>query len=386
MNHVDKLAAASAVRRPRALLLLAGIGLTLAASPAAHASTASFGNGTVTITAAPGETNAVWVYGELSQHGEISDTAGITAGPGCNAVSPTQVQCGPQQNGDAVTYGNYDTVVANLGDGNDEFTATYSLLNRVDLTGGDGNDKLSSGYAVVAVLDGGPGDDVLAGTNGDDQLTGGPGNDALNGDDGSDTLDGGPGRDDLKGDGGLGGSNGNDRLLARDGEQDTVSCDLGADTVTADAVDVVESATCESIDVGAGAGTGAAPGAAPGAGTGPSGGGGAAQVVTPNLPRSIKRTTLAGKGLTLNGSAGAACVVSAKLTVSKAVARKLRLQGRTLGKAKRTFAAGRWSLRLTVAKSARRQLKRAKAFSVVVSGSVKTASGTRPFKRTIKVR
>ena len=358
----------------RLRLVLAAIGL-LAATPAAHASTASFSSGTVTVTAAPGERNVVWVYGELSQQGQISDTAGITAGPGCNAVSSTQVECGPRDDGaGGVTYGNYDTVAADLGDGDDEFYATHTLLGKVDVKGGDGADKLSTGYADVGLLDGGSGDDVLDGADGDDQLSGGAGNDKVDGDDGSDVIDGGTGLDDLKGDGGLGGSNGNDRLLARDGERDTVSCDLGADSVTADALDVVEASSCESIDVPAAAGGGpGAPGGSPA--------GGALRVVTPNPPRSIRRATLARRGLILKGSASAASLVSAKLIVSKAVARKLRLKRRTLGTATKTFAAGSWSLKVTVAKSARRRLTRVKPFTVVVSGWVKSSGASRPFDR-----
>jgi hypothetical protein len=364
--------------------VLAAIGLVLAAAPAAHASTASFGNGTVTVTAAPGERNVVWVYGELSQQGQISDTAGITAGPGCNTVSPTQVECGPRDDGGGVTYGHYDVVVADLGDGDDEFYAGYTLLGKVDVRGGDGGDKLSSGFADVALLDGGSGDDVLDGADGDDQLSGGPGNDKVDGDDGSDVIDGGPGLDDLKGDGGLGGSNGNDRLLARDGERDTVSCDLGADSVTADALDVVEASTCESIDVPAGTGPDGGRGAGTPAGAAPAGG--AVQAVTPNSPRSIRRATLARRGLILKGSASVASVVSAKLTVSRAVARKLRLRRRTLGTATKRFAAGSWSLKVTVAKSARRRLTRVKPFTVVVSGRVTSSGASRPFRQAVRVR
>jgi hypothetical protein len=364
----------------RATLATAGTGLALAAAPAAaDASTASAANGIVTITAAPGETNVVWVYGELSQYGEISDTAGISPGPGCRAISPTQVECGPEGEGEDVTYGNYRTVVADLGDGNDQFTANKTLLDVVDVKGGDGDDELNSGFADVARLDGGPGDDALDGTNGDDQLLGGPGNDKLDGDDGSDVVDGGAGQDDLKGDGGLGGSNGNDRMLARDGERDTVSCELGADIVTADALDVVETDTCESIDVPAG---GSGPGPAPGGG----GGGDAASVVTPKPRRSIKRATLLRKGIVLTGSASTASVVSARISVSRAVARKLRVRRRTLGTAKQAFPAGAWSLELRLDKRARRALKRAGRITIVVSGSVRVESGARPFKRTIRVR
>jgi hypothetical protein len=363
-------------------LLLAAAVAPGVAAPAAQASTASYSNGTVTIVAAPGETNDVWIYGELSQYGEISDTAGITAGPGCNAISPTQVECGPEQDGDFVTYGNYDAVAADLGDGDDKFSATYSLLGKVDVRGGEGRDELSSGFSDVAVLDGGPGDDVLDGTDGDDSLAGGPGNDKLDGDDGSDVIDGGPGQDDLKGDGGIGGSNGNDRLLARDGERDAVSCELGADIVTADALDVVETDSCESIDVPAGPGAGG--GGGPAGGT--PGGGAGVQVVAPRPRRSIRRAALARRGLVLKGSSSAASVVSAKLTVSRAVARKLRLRGRTLGRAKRTFAAGAWSLKLRVAKPARSRVKTVRPFEVELTGSVRLAGGSRPFRRTIRVR
>lgn len=334
------------------------------AAPAAHASTASFSGGTVTITAAPGEANDVWVYGELSQYGEISDTAGITPGPGCNAVSPTQVECGPEQDGELVSYGNYDTVVADLGDGDDEFNATFSLLDEVDVKGGDGDDELWSGYADVARLDGGAGDDVLDGTDGDDRLTGGPGDDKLDGDDGSDVVDGGPGVDDLKGDGGLGGSNGNDRMLARDGERDTVSCELGADIVTADAQDVVETGSCESIDVAT------SPRAEPGGGS---------QVVRLKPGRSAGLATLA-------GTASGPSVIAARMTVSKPVARELGLRGRTLARARKAVDAGAWSLRLAAPKRVRGRLTAAAPLTVVVRGSVTTAGGSTPFKRSIALR
>lgn len=355
--------------RLRPTLVAAGIGVILAAAPAAQASTASFSGGTVTVTAAPGEANAVWVYGELSQYGHIADSAGITAGPGCNAVSATQVECGPQDDGGGgVTYGNYDTVVADLGDGDDELTVTFSMLDAVEVKGGDGDDELSSGFADAAQLDGGAGDDVLDGSDGDDRLLGGPGDDRLDGDDGSDVIDGGPGQDDLKGDGGLGGSNGNDRLLARDGERDTVSCDLGADAVTADAIDVVEAQSCESVDIGAAHEPGSAPAA------------------RPTMPAAMPGTALARKGLTLTGVASAPSVVTVRITVSKATARALRLRSRTLGAAKEATATGTWSVRVRVSGRARARLRQVEPFTAVVRGSVASAGAAQPFRSALRVR
>ena len=98
--------------------------------------------------------------------------------------------------------------------------------------------------AVAATRDGGPGDDRLVGTKGDDVLRGRGGADVLSGGSGSDRLVGGPGRDVLRGgpgydqfnmaDGAELPSPGRDRIVARDGGPDEISCGDGADVALVD--------------------------------------------------------------------------------------------------------------------------------------------------------
>jgi Ca2+-binding RTX toxin-like protein len=84
------------------------------------------------------------------------------------------------------------------GDGDDSLNDDQPGASR--LLGGAGADVLSArsadaiGTTVVKDVQGGPGDDVLAGSSGRDSLVGG---------DGNDTLDGGLGPDTLQGDGGI---------------------------------------------------------------------------------------------------------------------------------------------------------------------------------------
>jgi len=110
-------------------------------------------------------------------------------------------------------------------------------------------------------IDGGGGDDTLRANDGNDRLDGGPGNDDIDAGFGDDTIVGGPGRDRIAGDrrGGDCGPVwcklpfGNDTIYAKDGEQDSISCGFGEDTVYADAIDVVDS-DCEHVTrTGAGA-------------------------------------------------------------------------------------------------------------------------------------
>ena len=244
------------MRRGRTGLSVAtGACLAVAAmAPAAYASQASFSGDTVTVTANPGETNTV----SVNMDEEIEDRAGITAGPGCEALSSTKVQCAPVDEGEynGITYGHYDAVQVTLGDGNDALDVTNHFV-RTTVDAGDGNDRIAI-YGSVATVDAGSGDDTVRGSSGDDNLMGGPGNDTVEGARGNDTVDGGPGRDTLLGDSDLEG-NGNDRLLARDGEQDQVSCNLGSDIVTADKVDVVEEPSCELVERGTAANSPASP-------------------------------------------------------------------------------------------------------------------------------
>jgi Ca2+-binding RTX toxin-like protein len=100
------------------------------------------------------------------------------------------------------------------------------------LHGGSGNDYLFAGINN-SILYGDRGNDELYGDNGDDILEGGAGNDTLDGGNGNDTLNGGDGNDYLiagTGNNTLYGDNGNDRLNG-DWGNDTVNGGTGNDTL-----------------------------------------------------------------------------------------------------------------------------------------------------------
>jgi hypothetical protein len=105
----------------------------------------------------------------------------------------------------------------------------------------------------------------------------------------------------------------------------------------------------------------------------------AATVATPT---QLKRSALAKKGLVLSGTCPVACEVSVKLLVPKKVAKRLGLKGRVLGKAARELAPGEVKLNVPVQKKARKRLKKAKPFTLTVTGTV----GGTSFERAVKVR
>jgi len=192
-------------------------------------------------------------------------------------------------------------------------------------------------------LAGNGGDDDLNGGDGPDKLDGGAGNDHLDGGFGDDTITGGPGKDTISGDRAGGDCGplwckypyGNDTIDARDGEVDSITCGAGADTVLADAVDVV-APDCETVTRGAAAPAPATAGAAkpaPGA----------------------------------NGKAGAAGGV--KLALAQRV---------TLAKALR----GGFTVKVTGAPAGTLKLTARRGATVVATGSAKVKGGA----ATVKVR
>ena len=123
------------------------------------------------------------------------------------------------------------------------------------LTGSDGPDELTMfNTDAGGTLNGRGGDDKLSGFDLEDTIDGGAGNDQIQGGYGHDTITGGPGRDVINGD--ASGSTchwiqcrspyGNDKIDARDGEVDSVTCGVGEDTVEADPGDTV-AADCETV-------------------------------------------------------------------------------------------------------------------------------------------
>ena len=289
----------------------------LAAFPqAAGASTASLSGGVLTITAGPGETNAVVLSSGNANPLWVDDSAGVTPGAGCEAASAsTRVFCflGPAGLSAA-------SVVVVLGDGNDSFTADSAgtYVTTITADGGPGDDTITGGYGND-VLRGGDGNDVLGGSGGEDQVFGEAGDDTVRGHAGADTVSGGPGLDLIEGDGqGIYGNGGSDTIDSRDGERDRVTCGLGADFLTADLVDVIETSECESVDTAGGAGPAPGPSPDPTADLTP--------VVAMVAAPVSKLSKLGSKsGPTFRFSVSRPCAAVVKLTVAAAEARRAKL-------------------------------------------------------------
>jgi hypothetical protein len=185
------------VVRVSGLVLLCLLGLPAVA----RAATVSVENGTLRVSAVPGEWNAITVAPEglpgLSAVLAVTDGGAVPrAGGGClPALTPDRVTC------------------ASAG------------IGRIEMDLGDGDDS-----AVVAA----PLPSRLMGGEGNDELTGGPAPDTLDGGNGSDYADAGAG---------------DDYVLMRDKHADSVICGAGRDGVRAEVLDALEF-SCESVDYG----------------------------------------------------------------------------------------------------------------------------------------
>jgi hypothetical protein len=226
----------------RALLCCALVAGVFAVPSVAHASIAARAGTTLQIVANANEANNI-VFTETccAYHDRITDTAGITGVGECIQVSAKEVDCGHVENLD---------VDVRLGDGNDKFYEESSFVRRFNIDLGTGDDTVDHAIGPASnVIHGGPGNDTVHGGSGADQVFGDEGNDIVSGGPGADTVSGGPGRDQISGDGGLYLDGGSDTIDSRDGEVDQVTCGYGADTVSADTLDVVEGGgECESVD------------------------------------------------------------------------------------------------------------------------------------------
>ena len=144
----------------------------------------------------------------------------------------------------------------------DDLRGVERLVSSVggSFTGTDGADEVRlAQVGTESTLTGLGGDDRLRGGDGPDRVDGGAGDDSLDGGFGDDTIVGGPGRDMISAD--LAGGDcgplwckhpyGNDRVEARDGEADSITCGAGRDVVVADAADVV-APDCEDVQRGGG--------------------------------------------------------------------------------------------------------------------------------------
>ena len=114
-------------------------------------------------------------------------------------------------NGNSVLTGTDGNDVITAGNGND---TVNSGDGNDSVSGGNGNDVLQAGNGNSS-LDGGNGDDVLEAGNGHNNLTGGNGNDTFTVGNGNNSLDGGNGNDALtvgNGNNSITGGNGNDTI------------------------------------------------------------------------------------------------------------------------------------------------------------------------------
>jgi Ca2+-binding RTX toxin-like protein len=118
-----------------------------------------------------GESNSVTVRIKGNDI-EVSDSTGATSQsiPPCVQVDPRTVRC---------PLGVITTIKVLLG-GRDDFLFFDAIV-------------------IGAVIQGGPGDDTISGTDAGDDIEGGGGDDDIDGEDGNDKAAGGPGRDRIEG-------------------------------------------------------------------------------------------------------------------------------------------------------------------------------------------
>ena len=230
------------------------------------------------------------------------------------------------------------------------------------------------------------GDDIVLTSVSDDVIDGGAGNDNLQGNRGNDTITGGPGRDTINGDTNsvctsivcLPGAS-NDVIHARDGEVDQIACGFGSDSVVADSIDVV-AGDCEAVD------RGSAP--VPGGGSGGGAGGGSATPVT--LPKRLSLKALRARGLKFEVACGGPCSISATLTASSSLGRKLGLSKASRVVARgtaRASTAGTVPVTLQAGKRVRSKLKKVRTANFTLKTAV-TTKGAKAvtFTQTIRLR
>lgn len=151
---------------------------------------------------------------------------------------------------DTVDYGGSRTIVLG-GGGNDVLSGAPRLLGQAGddvLSGTDGDDNLYGGFGDD-VLTGSNGNDILYGEAGADHLQGGAGNDVLYGGDGADIIQGGNGDDVVKG------ATAGDSIDGGSGIDTWDLSDLSAATVNLDAGTSSFSASVQNVENVIGTGT-----------------------------------------------------------------------------------------------------------------------------------
>jgi hypothetical protein len=230
-------------------------------------------------------------------------------------------------------------------DENDEYTVFNTDEQPSKLVGGGGNDTLSS-YDYDDTVDGGGGDDTLTAGYGNDTITGGPGKDRIFADVSSTTCSYIQCRL----------PQGNDTIMARDGEIDQIDCGVGVDTAYVDSFDSVSS--CETVNTHDPA---PSPGVDPGA-----------AALTGKVRATRLRKALA-KGLTLVVSAPAAGKLQA---VAKRGGRVVAIGRATV------LSAGKVAVRMRFNKRGRRSLRRVRRARIAIAMTLSPAHGAAVRGRT----
>ena len=259
----------------------------------------------------------------------------------------------------------------------------YTFHINATFTGSDANETID----VLNVdtgssnLDGGGGNDVIKAYDTNDTVNGGAGDDQIEGGLGNDVVTGGPGKDMIMGDSSASHCSyygsckvpfGNDTIYAQDGEADQIDCGIGEDTAYVDAIDTVTG--CENV-IKAGAPPAGGPAAGP----------------KPGVPGAAGA---ASASLSLTGGPRIASLLSGKLTVGVPCAAACRVvvtakaAGKTVASGRATLLqAGTAAVKLKVAKSARRALKRGRSLKLTLTATV-TGADSKPQKlsKTVTLR
>jgi len=208
----------------------------------------------------------------------------VLSGDGNTDVAPDTIDGGPGTDTIATDWedAGHKPVSLTLGGGADdgrpgegddvrdvEHVSTYAAST---ISGTDADETLEVVQTTApSTISGNGGNDTIKASDGADRIDGGAGDDAIDGGFGNDTITGGPGRDDIAADARGGDCGpvwckypfGNDTVYAQDGEQDSITCGFGEDTVYADAIDVVDGDCEHVIRSGAPAGGGTTANPAP---------------------------------------------------------------------------------------------------------------------------
>jgi Ca2+-binding RTX toxin-like protein len=234
-----------------------------------------------------------------------------------------------------------------------------------DVMFGSAGGQRLDGYSGNDEIHAAAGDDTVIGSDGDDNLFGDEGNDHVEGRYGIDRVDGGAGADVLFGD--IDGCTGSycepdtDALFARDGERDVVNCG-GPGSAQVDGLDVVFA--CGAVDRSRGDDALAAPSF----GT----------VGRPSRSRGVK----------VRVACAAACAFTAKLTISRKLARRARLGRRrtTIGTSRASLAgAGSKTVTVRTSSKARRRLRRIKSVPARLAVRATQASVVTTTRRSLKL-